>query len=150
MLILGLGVGTFAVLVTFIICLVLFVFLGYLAPRAALYIFLGLMAIPWVVFAIIDSAPRRAIPSGTNTVDSSSSSSGSDTTTAGGSPTVAGLVVEDTLLPVRVVVLLLLSLGVLGGLGLRALDVINAPPFTAPTVQCRRKQLEAIHPSWYK
>ena len=148
MLILGLGVGTFAVLITFIICLVLFAFLGYLVPRAALYIFLGLMAIPWIVFAIIDSAPRRPSNDALSHIDdSSSSASGSD---AAAASTVSGLVVEDTLLPVRIVLLLLLSLGVLGGLGLRALDVLNAPPFTAPTVQCRRKQLEAIHPSWYK
>lgn len=136
--ILGVGDGTFAILFVSVAAIVLAIIFAYLLPKLALATTLVCLSLPFIVFGIIASAPRK------------SSSAVSVRASLYDDLPFDSSDVNDTLLPVRVVLLVVLCLGLLTAFAVYVYDVLNAPLFTAPTVQCRRKQLEALHPSWYK
>jgi hypothetical protein len=58
--------------------------------------------------------------------------------------------IEDTLLPLRVSLVLLAALGTLAGaVYYNVVLALSAPPFEAAThVACRRKRLTELHPAW--
>lgn len=137
--ILGVGDGTFAILFVTVASILLAFTFAYFFPRAALFSTALCIALPFITFAIIESAPRKAAPVPTASTSALYHEQPMDASD-----------VVDTLFPVRIVLLTLLCLAVLVAFGVYVYDVLNAPLYTAPTVQCRRKQLEALHPSWYK
>ena len=136
----SLGDGTFAVLLTCVVALVLALIGSYLFPSAALYISLLCLSLPFIVFAILVSAPR-VVPKPAQ----------QPTSPFYNDPPMSTDAVLDSFYGLRVALVALMSFGIAGGVGYHiGVTVLQAPPFTAPTVQCRRKQLEALHPSWYK
>lgn len=139
--ILGVGEGTFALLFISVASLLLAVVLAYLAPRMALTTTLGCLSLPFIAFGIISSAPRK----GSAPVPTAAASAGLYR-----EPSFSDTNVNDSLLPVRVVLIVIPCIGLIAAFAVYVYDVLNAPLFTAPTVQCRRKQLEALHPTWYK
>ncbi|KAG5510349.1 hypothetical protein JKF63_07678 [Porcisia hertigi] len=140
MLILGVGAGTFAVLVSVAVALLIALVGSYLAPQWTLFIILGCLVLPFVVYGCILTAPRgpvddtpalaatyyreRQLPSNTDIV--------------------------DRLSPVRIVMLLVMILGTFAGLAFHVVTLANSPPYEAPRVHCLRQRLGEAHPSWYR
>lgn len=137
--ILGVGAGTFAVAFTAVASILLALILAYFFPRVALWTSILMLSLPFIVFGIISSAPKAAVAS--VAVPHSIYRDGT---------VVLADDIHDDFFPVRILVLTLLCASVLGSFVVYLYDVLSALPFVAPTVQCRRKQLESLHPSWYK
>lgn len=137
--IIGVGAGTFAVGFTVVVSLVLALALAYFFPRIALLTTVIAASLPLIVFGIINSAPRESLRSSTSHI----------TIYRDGLP-ASQHDIHDSYFPVRVLLLTLLCLSALVSFGVYIYDILSALPFVAPTVQCRRKQLESLHPSWYK
>ena len=136
--ILGVGAGTFAVGFTAVIAILISIALAYFFPRLALWTTIVTLSLPFIVFGIISSAPRAAVPVSTPTSIYRNGQSAKDND------------INDEYFPVRVLLLTLLCLSVVTSFAVYLYDVLSALPFVAPTVQCRRKQLESLHPTWYK
>lgn len=135
--ILGVGAGTFAVLLAIGIA-VLFAVLGsYLLPDAALFVLLGCVALPLVVYGCILTAPRAV------TGEPAAFSPYRDT------PMPVNSELVDRLMPVNIVVFILMTLAALGGIAFQVLSCLTAPPYTVPRMKCLREQMEAAHPTWY-
>lgn len=176
-LILGLGPGLFAVILTFIVAFVIFLAVSYVTPDNSFFVFIGTMLLPLLVFGIVMSAPfepsaqyeaRQAATSGTNDggFDGLPPLPSTTTTTVApgvvitqlpasrfyktDGPTNDTSPISDNYLPVRIVVLLLGCLGVLLAAGYSLVIVLTAPPYSCPEVKCRRKLLEELHPTWYR
>ena len=121
-LIAGLGKGTFAVLITFIIAVVIALLGALIRPQQAALISIGAMCLPLIVFGLIAAAP-----------------------TEGEFDNVA----IDKLYPVRYIVfLVLLICSVVSLLGNSVVTAILAPKYAAPGSTCRRKILKEKHPNW--
>ncbi|KAL7698907.1 hypothetical protein NQL31_000387 [Lotmaria passim] len=141
--VLGVGAGTFAVLLTIGVC-VFFGLLGaYFAPEASLYIALGCIILPLVVYGCILTAPHGPAP-------------GSGAEAAGAvfyyreRQLPSNTDVIDKYLPVRIVVFVVLALGTLAGFALQIILLCSSKPYETPRVRCLREQLEEAHPTWYK
>jgi hypothetical protein len=124
-LILGVGPGVFAVAFTFVFFLVLTVFTFAVKQSIGRAMSILTIIMPFVVLGLIVAAPKK----GTLT-----------------SPDV----ILDTAYPVRVSLIVLLSIAIVAALGFNLSSILNAPPFMAPRVSCRRKQLTLLHPTWMK
>jgi len=132
------GDGTFAVLLVSAASIVIALLGGYFVPRAALLIALVAVCLPFIAFGIIASAPKRVslTPTAVNPFYREE-------------PASTGTV--DSFFPIRLILVIVLALGLLVGVVYRlAVLVLQAPPFTAPVVQCKRQRLESLHPSWFK
>ncbi|KPA76068.1 hypothetical protein ABB37_08200 [Leptomonas pyrrhocoris] len=139
--VLGVGAGTFAVLLTIGVC-VFFGLLGaYFAPQAALYILLGCVLLPLIVYGCILTAPHGPA---------------ADTGTTAAvyyyreRQLPANTDVIDKYLPVRIVVFIVLALGTLAAIVFQILLLCSSPPYETPRVRCLREQLEEAHPTWYR
>eukprot|EP00758_Cryptobia_borreli_P006814 Tbor_TRINITY_DN5208_c0_g1::TRINITY_DN5208_c0_g1_i1::g.16537::m.16537 len=153
-LILGVGPGLFAVIFTSVIAFLIFAAISYCLPDYAVFIFLASMCLPISIYLLILSAPY----------EDSSSHTPKPPPKAGTHHPLPAVVfykedgpspdadtITDYMIIVRVGMVTLACLGVLLGAGYSAVSIIiMAPPYTIPRVQCRRRQLEALHPSWYK
>jgi hypothetical protein len=121
-LILGVGPGTFAVLFACGFAIVVFLLGALLKPDRIVFIAVGCAAIPLIVFGLIYASPR---------------------------PGDYDDKVIDYYYPVRVTLIILLLIGMLlSVIAQRVLPIFFAPGYTAPKGFCRRKALEANHPSW--
>ena len=170
-LILGLGPGLFAIIVTFCVAFLIFLAASYIAPDASFFIFIGVMVLPVLVFGFIMSAPfepsdaylaKQASLDGTSgglpTLPTTTISPGTTAEVQLSSsafyksdgPAYDSSPIADTYLPVRIVIIILGCLGVLLAAGYSLVIVLTAPPYTCPQVQCRRKLLEELHPTWYR
>ncbi|KPI86943.1 hypothetical protein ABL78_3989 [Leptomonas seymouri] len=139
--ILGVGAGTFAVLLTVAVCVFFGLIGAYLAPNRMLYILLVCITLPLVVYGCILTAPHGPA-AGT------------------GIPTAAfyyrerqlplNTDVVDTYFPVRTVVFLVLALGALAAISFQIILLYKSPPYETPRVRCLREQLEEAHPTWYR
>lgn len=140
--VLGVGAGTFAVLLSIGVCIFIGLLGVYCAPESSLYILLVCITLPLIVYGCILTAPHgpaaststtsavryyyreRQLPSNTD--------------------------VTDTYLPVRIVVFIVLALGTFAAVAFQILLLCGSPPYTTPRVRCLREQLEEAHPTWYK
>lgn len=136
--ILGVGAGTFAVGFTAVIAILIALALAYFFPRLALWTAIVALSLPFIVFGIINSAPRAPVVAATSTSIYRDGIRPLDSN------------INDNYFPVRVLLVTLLCVSVVACFGVYLYDVLSALPFVAPTVQCRRKQLESLHPTWYK
>ncbi|KAK7194587.1 hypothetical protein NESM_000376900 [Novymonas esmeraldas] len=136
--ILGVGAGTFAVLVAVGVAVLIALIGSYVAPQSALVILLGSLVLPFVVYGCILTAPHGPLP------DASTATLYRERVLPSNTDVV------DTFLPVRIVVFLVLALGTLAGLAMHVLSLVNSPPYEVPRVRCLRQQLEEAHPSWYR
>lgn len=141
-LVLGVGAGTFAVLLTIVVCVVVALLGAYFAPEATLYIIIVCILLPLIVYGCILTAPH-----GTP----------ADSGSAADAPLYyrerqlpANTDVVDKYLPVRIVVFVVLALGTLAALAFQILLLCGSPPYETPRVRCLREQLEEAHPTWYK
>lgn len=146
--ILGVGDGTFAVLFATAVAILIAIVGAYFAPDATLFILIGCLALPLIVFGCILSAPKAS--SGPPAGGSTSNSSSPYYYPYREQPFSPDTALIDTFLPVRIVVFLVLFLGLLAGIGFCVLDVAAEPPFAVPRMRCLREQLEEAHPSWYR
>lgn len=136
--ILGVGAGTFAVLLTIGVA-VLFAAIGcYLAPDFALFILIGCLALPLIVYGCIISAPRATPEVAPPFSPYRETLMPADST------------LIDKFMPVRIVMLLVTALTVFGGVAYQLLSMLGAPAYTVPRMKCLREQLEEQHPSWYR
>lgn len=141
-LIFGLGQGLFAVVVTTAIAILIAMVGSYLAQNSAIYICIACLTLPFIVFGIYASAPRP------DTAEAGLMSGGVNLYHDAAMPT--GNVV-DRFYPVRVTMIILLGLGALLGIGYRLVVLtLKAPPFQAPRIECRRRQIEALQPAWHQ
>ena len=120
--ILGLGPGTFAVGLTFFICLLLTLFVSFVKPPLAPLVALSCLALPAVVLGFFAAAPSKYDRQLDN-------------------------VEVDPMYFVRLFVVIFLCLGALGGVVMRLIIPILAEPMfvapnRAPNVISRRKLLE--------
>lgn len=141
-LVLGVGAGTFAVLLTIAVCVVVALLGAYFAPESALYIIIGCLLLPLIVYGCILTAPHGT-----------AANSGTATTALlyyRERQLPANTDVVDTYLPVRIVVFVALAFGTLAAVGFQVLLLCGSPAYETPRVRCLREQLEEAHPTWYK
>ncbi|CAJ1018664.1 hypothetical protein Q4I30_001689 [Leishmania utingensis] len=138
---LGVGAGTFTVLVTVSVAILLALVGYYLAPESALLIILGHVALPFIVYSGILTAPHGSAANTTTALDS---------TPYRERQLPSNTYPVDKLVSVRIVVLVVLALSVLAGISLHILTLAKSPPYEAPRVRCLRQQLKEAHPSWYR
>jgi hypothetical protein len=121
-LIIGLGKGTFAVLVTFIIAVVIALLGALVRPQQAALIAVAAACLPLIVFGLIAAAP----------VDGEYDD-----------------VAIDKLYPVRIIIFLVLFIcGAISMLGNSVVNAIFSPKYSAPRTTCRRQILKTNHPTW--
>ena len=121
-LVMGVGPGTFAVLFTCAVSLLIFLLGALLKPERITFIFIVCAALPLIVFGLVYAAPRHG------EYDNK---------------------IIDYYYPVRVTLIILLLLGlILSVLAQKVLPIFFTPGYAAPKGLCRRKVLEANHPSW--
>lgn len=133
----GIGDGTFAVLVAFLVAMLAAVVGGYLIPDAVLPITVGCIALPLVVYGCILSAPHKVTPVPFT-----------DSPYRERPPPTSDLI--DTYLPVRITVSLLLILSSIAGVGYQFLTILKGPAYQVPRMRCLRERLEQAHPTWYR
>ncbi|KAG5484255.1 hypothetical protein CUR178_07411 [Leishmania enriettii] len=139
--ILGIGDGTFAVLVTVGVAIVIALFGSYVAPQSALLIILGCAMLPFIVYGCILTAPHGPITNSTTLFNAADYRE---------RPLPSNTDLIDKFLPVRIVVFILMALGTFSGLAFHIFTLVNSPPYETPRVRCLRQQLEEAHPSWYR
>ena len=138
-LILGIGPGLFAIVFTAGFALLIALIGAYFYPSAAVYILLVALTLPILMFAIILSAPFHVNVSRVSLVDQLYDDG----------PNMNSNPIIDNQLPHRISVLVVVSLGALLGILFQVgVLVLQAPSFSFPKVQSRRKRLEALRPSW--
>lgn len=139
--ILGVGAGTFAVLVAVGVAILVALVGAYFAPQSALFIFIGCLLLPFFVYGCILTAPH----------DSTGSSTAVPAATYYRERQLpANTDVIDKFVPVRIVIFVVMALATIGGLAFYILALVSSPPYEVPRVRCLREQLEEAHPSWYR
>ncbi|CAJ1986807.1 hypothetical protein conserved [Leishmania donovani] len=139
--ILGVGAGTFAVLVTVGVAILIALVGSYLAPQSALFIILGCTVLPFIVYGCILTSPHGPAANTTAVVPA---------TYYRERQLPSNTDVIDKFLPVRVVVFIVVALGLFAGVAFHILTLVNSPPYKAPRVHCLRQKLEEAHPTWYR
>ncbi|EPY43474.1 hypothetical protein AGDE_00447 [Angomonas deanei] len=137
--ILGVGEGTFAVLLTIGVAILGALLGAYFMPKMSLFILLGCICLPLIVYGCILSSPKapNPVPSLPPVVYREAVL-----------PSNTDLI--DKFLPVRIVIFLILVFSMFGGIATLLLDIMKEPPYTVPRMRCLREQLEEAHPTWYK
>jgi hypothetical protein len=140
--VLGVGAGTFAVLLTIGVCIFAGLLGAYFAPEASLYILLVCIVLPLIVYGCILTAPHS------QAADTSTITAAVFAYRERQLPVNTDVI--DKYLPVRIVVFIVLALGTLAAVAFQILLLCGSPPYETPRVRCLREQLEEAHPSWYK
>jgi hypothetical protein len=123
-LILGVGKGTFAVLVTLAIAILLSLLGAMIKPQQAALITIASLILPAIVLGLVAAAPK---------------------------PGEYDDVSIDSYYPVRVTLIVLQLLGLLLAFFADVvLPVLKSPKYYAPRTESRRKLLKANHPTWVK
>lgn len=121
---LGVGPGLAAVAGAAALALLAALILSVARPQHAAYFVIGCSMFPVLVFSLVMAAPQEA-------------------------DRPEGAINQDNFYPVRVSLIILLGLALVGAMSYHLIGVVlTAPPFVAPRVHCRRKQLETVHPTW--
>jgi hypothetical protein len=108
-------------------------------PKGALFIGLACLAFPFVVYGFILTAPI-AVPTAAPVPRSPYYHE----------PPMDTSAVVDIFLPVRYTILSLIVVAIVVAAAVRLVEIVQSPPIVAPNVLCQRKQLEALHPAWYR
>ncbi|RNF27197.1 uncharacterized protein Tco025E_00571 [Trypanosoma conorhini] len=137
--ILGVGDGTFAILFVTVFGIIVASVGAYLQPRWALPIGVACLALPFLVYGCIISAPREHPPSVLPATPYSRERQFS-----------VNAVVVDHFFPIRVGAMILLLLALLAAAVYNVMLVVREPPYKAPKVRCLRERLEELHPTWYR
>ncbi|ESL07741.1 hypothetical protein TRSC58_04566 [Trypanosoma rangeli SC58] len=135
--ILGVGDGTFAILLVTVFGIIVTLVGSYVQPRWALFIGVACLSLPFVVYGCILSAPREELPSVLPVTPYNRERQ-----------LPLDAVVVDYFLPVRIVAMLLLSLALIAAVVYNVFLVVWEPPYKAPRVRCLRERLEELHPTW--
>ncbi|EPY35072.1 hypothetical protein STCU_00367 [Strigomonas culicis] len=136
---LGVGEGNFAVLVTIGVAVVAALLGGYFMPRFALFIAIGCIGLPFIVYGCILTSPQKASPE---------VYLGPSVYRERRLPTDTYLI--DKFVPVRIVIFIVFVFAMLGGIAALLLGILTEPPYRVPRMRCLREQLEESHPNWYK
>ncbi|KEG10316.1 hypothetical protein DQ04_03881010 [Trypanosoma grayi] len=137
--ILGVGDGTFAILVVSTFSIVGALVGSYVCPRFAIPIGAAFLSLPFAVYGCILSAPHDPVPPPLPPTSYNRERR-----------LLPDAAVVDYFLPVRIVALLVLAIAVLAALAYHTVLVVREPPYKAPRVRCLREQLEEMHPTWYR
>ncbi|GET86586.1 hypothetical protein, conserved [Leishmania tarentolae] len=140
-LILGVGAGTFAVLITVGVAILIALVGSYLAPHSTLFIIIGCFLLPLIVYGFILTSPRGPVANTTTVVPS---------TFYRERQLPSNTDVVDKFVPVRIVIVVLMALGLLSGVAFYILTLVKSPPYEVPRVHCLRQKLEEAHPTWYR
>ncbi|KAG5485039.1 hypothetical protein LSCM1_07119 [Leishmania martiniquensis] len=139
--ILGVGAGTFAVLVSVGVAIAIALVGSHLAPQSALFFIVGCASFPFIVYGCILTAPHGPI---------ADSITPSEATHYRERPLPSNTDLIDTFAPVRIVIVTLMAVATVSGLAFHLFTLMNSPPYEAPRVRCLRQRLEEAHPSWYR
>ena len=132
-LILGMGPGLFAVVLTAAIAILLALVISYLYPDYAVYVFAAFLLLPLLVFGILMSAKEKKTYDPTRMI-------GDD-----------DVEITDSMYAVRVLLLVLFAISIAAYYVYHyVFEVLYAPPFLAPHVTTRRRHLESSHPTWFR
>lgn len=153
----GIGAGLFAVLLVAAIALLLACVVSYMFPDFTFFVFLGCAVLPVLTFAVIMSAPYEPV----GRLKTGRAGQGTEAPTP--VPKLPSSVfypsdgqtsdfsdIVDEWFPVRVTMFVVAVAGVLLGSAYSFVLALTAPPYVAPQVQCLRRQLEQLHPTWYR
>lgn len=153
----GIGAGLFAVLIVAAIALVVAIVVSYMFPDFTFFVFLGCAALPVLTFACIMSAPYEPLGSGYASNANNNGDGGAQTRLPatvfypndGSNPSDRSDITDDWF-PAKVAMMVIVILGMLLGASYSIVLALTAPPYVAPKVLCLRRQLEQMHPTWYR